>query len=236
MRGSQPQLQQFKSPKPKAQGQRQAAHQNPVQRYRTKLADSGIPIGMSSDGMQISPMNPWLGLYYVVTGKNARGELINAGQTLSRAAGMRLYTAANGWFLGEEGQLGSIEAGKYADLAVLSGDYFDSRAVSDEDIKRLPSVLTIVGGHIGHPWTDEMIGLAWKHDNVVIDTSAYAPRYYPPALLQYLSSYGRDKVLFGTNFPQLPLERCVAEARALDLPDASREAFLSGNARRVFGL
>ena len=96
--------------------------------------------------------------------------------------------------------------------------------------------LTIVGGHIGHPWTDEMIGLAWKHDNVVIDTSAYAPRYYPPALLQYLSSYGRDKVLFGTNFPQLPLERCVAEARALDLPDASREAFLSGNARRVFGL
>ena len=46
------------------------------------LADSGIPIGMSSDGMQISPMNPWLGLYYVVTGKNARGEVINAGQTL----------------------------------------------------------------------------------------------------------------------------------------------------------
>ncbi|HMB74354.1 MAG TPA: amidohydrolase family protein, partial [Gammaproteobacteria bacterium] len=46
------------------------------------LADSGIPLGMSSDGMQISPMNPWLGLYYVVTGINARGELINAGQTL----------------------------------------------------------------------------------------------------------------------------------------------------------
>jgi predicted amidohydrolase YtcJ len=61
---------------------------------------------------------------------------------------MRLYTAANGWFLGEEGQLGSIEAGKYADLAVLSGDYFDSRAVSDEDIKRLTSVLTIVGGQV----------------------------------------------------------------------------------------
>ena len=49
------------------------------------LADSGIPIGMSSDGMQISPMNPWLGLYYVVTGKNARGDVINAGQTLDRA-------------------------------------------------------------------------------------------------------------------------------------------------------
>ena len=92
------------------------------------LADSGIPIGMSSDGMQISPMNPWLGLYYVVTGKNARGEVINAGQTL-RAAALRLYTAANGWFLGEEGQLGTIEPGKYADLAVLSADYFDASAV-----------------------------------------------------------------------------------------------------------
>jgi hypothetical protein len=103
---------------------------------------------MSSDGMQISPMNPWLGLYYVVTGKNARGDVINAGQTLSRAAGLRLYTAANGWFLREEGQLGSIEPGKYADLAVLSADYFDSRAVRDEDIKRIKSELTIVGGQI----------------------------------------------------------------------------------------
>lgn len=96
--------------------------------------------------------------------------------------------------------------------------------------------LTIVGGHIGHPWTDEMIGLAWKHDNVYIDTSAYAPRYYPPALLHFISTYGKDKVLFGTNFPQLPLERCAEEARALDLPVDARERFLSANARRVFGL
>jgi len=112
------------------------------------LLDSGIPIGMSSDGMQISPMNPWLGLYYVVTGKNARGEVINAGQTLDRATALRLYTAANGWFLGEEGSLGTITPGKYADLAVLSDDYFDARAVSDEDIKRITSLLTLVGGQI----------------------------------------------------------------------------------------
>jgi predicted amidohydrolase YtcJ len=112
------------------------------------LADSGIPLGMSSDGMQISPMNPWLGLYYVVTGKNARGDVINAGQTLPRADALRLYTAANGWFLNEEGQLGTIEPGKYADLAVLSADYFDARAVSDEAIKNVRSVLTLVGGQI----------------------------------------------------------------------------------------
>ncbi|HEY7671301.1 MAG TPA: amidohydrolase family protein [Gammaproteobacteria bacterium] len=112
------------------------------------LAESGIPMGMSSDGMQISPMNPWIGLYYVVTGKNARGEPINAGQTLERAAALRLYTAANGWFLGEEDALGTLEPGKYADLAVLSADYFDPDAVVDEEIKRLHSVLTVVGGKV----------------------------------------------------------------------------------------
>jgi predicted amidohydrolase YtcJ len=112
------------------------------------LAESGIPMGMSSDGMQISPLNPWIGLYYVVTGKNARGELINGEQTLERAAALRLYTASNGWFLGEENVLGTLEPGKYADLAVLSADYFDSDAVDDEAIKDVRSMLTIVGGEV----------------------------------------------------------------------------------------
>jgi predicted amidohydrolase YtcJ len=112
------------------------------------LLDSGIRVGMSSDGMQISPMNPWLGLYYVVTGKNARGELINAGQTLTREEALRLYTAANGWFLGEEHDLGTIEPGKYGDIVVLSANYFDRDAVSDEAIKRVRALLTIVGGGI----------------------------------------------------------------------------------------
>lgn len=114
------------------------------------LLDSGIRMGMSSDGMQISPMNPWLGLYYVVTGRNARGELINEGQTLNRQEAIRLYTAANGWFLNEEDKLGTIESGKYADLIVLSADYFNENAVSDEALKDLHSVLTLVGGIIVH--------------------------------------------------------------------------------------
>ena len=114
------------------------------------LVESGIPVGMSSDGMQISPMNPWIGLYYVVTGKNARGETINGDQTLDRRTALRLYTAANGWFLKEEDRLGSIERGKLADLAVLSADYFDENATPDEAIKSITSVLTIVGGRIVH--------------------------------------------------------------------------------------
>jgi hypothetical protein len=112
------------------------------------LAETGIPMGLSSDGMQISPLNPWLGLYYVVTGRNARGELINADQTLDREAAIRLYTAANGWFLGEEDAIGTVEPGRYADLVVLSADYFDADAVPDEDIKAVTSVLTLVGGEI----------------------------------------------------------------------------------------
>jgi len=69
-----------------------------------------------------------------------------------------------------------------------------------------------------------------------IDTSAYLPRYYPPQLLHYVKTYGREKVLFGTSFPQLPLEKCVEQAVALDLPDEARAAFLGENARRVFKL
>jgi predicted amidohydrolase YtcJ len=69
---------------------------------------------------------------------------------------LKLYTAANGWFLGEEGSLGTIAPGKYADLAVLSADYFDERTVGDEDIKRITSVLTLVGGQIVHGDPDRL--------------------------------------------------------------------------------
>lgn len=96
--------------------------------------------------------------------------------------------------------------------------------------------LKIVGGHIGYPWTDEMIGLAWKHENVYIDTSAYLPRYYPPQLLHYLKTYGQDKVLFGTNFPQLPLEKCVAQVKELELAPTIAAKFLGQTAARVFKL
>jgi predicted TIM-barrel fold metal-dependent hydrolase len=94
--------------------------------------------------------------------------------------------------------------------------------------------LKIVGGHIGYPWTDEMIAVSWKHENVYIDTSAYLPRYYPPQLLHYMNSYGRDKVLFGTNFPMLSLGDCARQALALELKPEAKAGFLAGNARRVF--
>lgn len=96
--------------------------------------------------------------------------------------------------------------------------------------------LVIVGGHVGHPWTDEMIGMAWKHDNVFIDTSAYLPRYYPPQLVQFMNTYGRGKVLFGSNWPQLAFDRVVKQAQELPLSDEARTDFLARAACRVFKL
>lgn len=96
--------------------------------------------------------------------------------------------------------------------------------------------LTIVGGHIGWPWTNEMIALATKYPNVYIDTSAYTVERYPPELIAYLKSHGRRKVLFGSNYPAWPPAHCLAKLDALALDEQTKELFLSGNARRVFGL
>ena len=111
------------------------------------IVDNGINAGMSSDGMQIAPMNPWIHMYYATTGRNARGVLINDGQQVSRAEVLRLYTADNGWFLREEDDLGTIEPGKLADLVVLSDDYFQ---VPDDRLRQISSVLTVVNGEIVH--------------------------------------------------------------------------------------
>ena len=97
--------------------------------------------------------------------------------------------------------------------------------------------LVIVCGHIGYPWTEEMVAVARKHENVYIDTSAYTPRRYPRELLAYMATRsGRRKVLFGTNYPMIPFAAAVGELDQLGLEAEVRELFLDGNARRVFGL
>lgn len=128
------------------------------------IIDSGIRAGMSSDGMQISPMNPWLGMYYGVTGRNARGDLINAGQLTTRKEILRLYTAANDWFLNADGKIGTIEEGSFADLIALSEDYFDARKVTDEAIKDIYSVLTVVNGKVVHDDLDGRKRMYWNRD------------------------------------------------------------------------
>lgn len=112
------------------------------------ILDSGIHVGAGSDSAQISTLNPWLIIYYMVTGKTAAGALVNGGQQISRKEALRLYTAENGWFFQEEGKLGSIEPGKLGDLVVLSDDYFDAAKVPDEAIRRVKAALTVVDGKI----------------------------------------------------------------------------------------
>jgi predicted TIM-barrel fold metal-dependent hydrolase len=95
--------------------------------------------------------------------------------------------------------------------------------------------LTIVAGHAGFPWTDELIGLAWKHERVYIDTSGHRSKYLPPALKHFLNSYGREKVLFGTGYPFMDYAKPVADVASMDLRPESRHAFLWGNAAAIWG-
>eukprot|EP01060_Flectonema_neradi_P025161 TRINITY_DN3399_c0_g1_i1.p1 TRINITY_DN3399_c0_g1~~TRINITY_DN3399_c0_g1_i1.p1 ORF type:complete len:316 (+),score=52.44 TRINITY_DN3399_c0_g1_i1:69-950(+) len=104
--------------------------------------------------------------------------------------------------------------------------------------------LTIVGGHIGYPWTEEMIAVCTKHENVYIDTSAYTVKRYPQQLVDYMvSKSGRKKVLFGSNYPMIFPAKCLQDLderiyNKLDKRDAAecKELFLKGNACRIFNL
>jgi uncharacterized protein len=96
--------------------------------------------------------------------------------------------------------------------------------------------LTIVGGHIGYPWTCEMISLATKYPNVYIDTSAYKTNRYPRELVEYLRGHGRRNVLFGSNHPFWPAKDCLRDLASLELSAEVTELFLQANAKRVFSL
>jgi predicted TIM-barrel fold metal-dependent hydrolase len=96
--------------------------------------------------------------------------------------------------------------------------------------------LRIVCGHIGYPWTVEMIAVATKHPNVFIDTSAYIAKRYPVELADYLKKNGREKILFGTNYPMVTAARCLEGLNDLELADEVKELFLFRNAKRIFNL
>jgi len=107
--------------------------------------------------------------------------------------------------------------------------YIDEVAIEFPELK-------IVGGHIGYPWTVEMIAVATKHPNVYIDTSAYTAKRYPREFVDYLKANGRKKVLFGTNYPMVTAAMCLKDLDALGLDDEVKKLFLYENAKRVFGL
>lgn len=94
--------------------------------------------------------------------------------------------------------------------------------------------LTLIGIHVGTPWADEMIAMAWKHANVFIGIDAYAPKHLPANLVRYMDSYGSHKVLFGTDWPVIAPGRAVAEVAELGLRPAAHAQVMRGNALDVF--
>ncbi len=123
--------------------------------------------------------------------------------------------------IGHTGPLMSSEVGRPIYLDRVALDFPD---------------LTIVGGHIGYPWTEEAIAVATKHPNVYIDTSAYTAKRYPPELVRFLNTNGAEKVLFGTNYPMIIPAQALADLPGLALTPEVEAQFLGGNARRVFGI
>jgi uncharacterized protein len=94
--------------------------------------------------------------------------------------------------------------------------------------------LTLIGIHVGTPWADEMIAMAWKHERVFIGIDAYAPKHLPASLIHYMNSYGSDKVLFGTDWPVIDPRRAVAEMEAHGLKRDARDKVMRDNALSIF--
>jgi predicted amidohydrolase YtcJ len=124
---------------------KKAAEQSPPIR---KMLGTGVPVGAGTDATRVASYNPFVSLYWLVSGKTVGGmALYPETNRLDRLEALRRYTVGSAWFSSEEEKKGTVEVGKLADLAVLSADYF---LVPEEEIKRIESVLTIVGGKIVH--------------------------------------------------------------------------------------
>lgn len=121
-------------------GSTAASHSPPIKR----MLQMGIPVGAGTDATRVASYNPWVALYWMVAGKTVGGTpLYPEANRLDRMEALRRYTVGSAWFSSEENKKGAIAPGQLADLAVLSADYF---AVPEDDIKRIESQLTIVGG------------------------------------------------------------------------------------------
>jgi predicted amidohydrolase YtcJ len=132
-----------------AHGQPYSQRGNGGPPWRTIVESDLIAKAAGSDGARISPFNPWSIIYYMVTGKNSAGESVNTDQNISRMDAVKLYSSADqGWFTKEDDKLGGIALGRYADLVVLSKNVFDEEEVSDQDLRKMTSSLTIVGGRV----------------------------------------------------------------------------------------
>jgi hypothetical protein len=110
------------------------------------MLDAGVPVGAGTDATRVASYNPWTALYWLVSGRTVGGtKLYGADNQFSREVALELWTNGSAWFSSEQGKKGRIQEGQFADLAVLSTDFF---SVAENDIKSIESVFTIVGGKV----------------------------------------------------------------------------------------
>jgi predicted amidohydrolase YtcJ len=113
-----------------------------------RMLDMGVPVGAGTDATRVASYNPWVALYWLVTGRTVGGlRLATDSARLDRTTALRLWTEGSAWFSSEQGKKGRIAPGQFADFAALDRDYF---SVADEDIKSIVAVLTLVGGRVVH--------------------------------------------------------------------------------------
>jgi predicted amidohydrolase YtcJ len=119
-----------------------------------RMLELGVPVGAGTDATRVASFNPFVSLYWLVSGKTVGGlELYPEENRMSREEALKLYTQGSSWFSTEDGTKGGLYPGQLADFAVLNGDYF---SVPEEEIKHLESELTVVGGEIVHASNDFM--------------------------------------------------------------------------------
>lgn len=106
----------------------------------------GIPVGMGTDAPRISTYNPWMGLHWLLTGETIGGmQFWPKEQTLDKFTALQLYTSGSAWFSGEQNLKGKLVKGMYADMVIISNDYF---AAGAEDIKHITALMTVVNGKV----------------------------------------------------------------------------------------
>src|SRR6266496_431255 len=121
-------------------GKVQAEKSPPIKR----MLAAGVPVGAGTDATRVASYNPFVSLYWLISGKTVGGTRIYTGANrFERMEALRLWTVGSSWFSSDDGKKGALAPGQLADCAVLSADYF---SIPEDRIKDLESVLTIVGG------------------------------------------------------------------------------------------
>jgi predicted amidohydrolase YtcJ len=116
------------------------------------LFDAGIVVGGGSDHMirfdpreATNPYHPFLGMWIAVTRKMVDGKVLNPEQRITRMEALKMWTTNGAYLMFAEKEKGSIEPGKYADLAVITKNYM---TCPEDEIKDIEALRTVVGGKV----------------------------------------------------------------------------------------